>query len=41
LPILQEILRMKTTIPNEKVDDLDNLEVRMRQRFEELEASLR
>ncbi len=41
LPILQEILRMKITIPNEKVDDLDNLEVRMRQRFEELEASLR
>jgi len=41
LPILQEILRMKTTIPNEKVDDLDNLAVRMRQRFEELEASLR
>ncbi len=41
LPILQEILRMKITIPNEKVDDLDNLAVRMRQRFEELEASLR
>jgi V/A-type H+-transporting ATPase subunit A len=41
LPILQEILRMKTTIPNEKVDDFDNLELRMRERFEELEASLR
>ena len=41
LPILQEILRMKTTIHNEKVDDLDNLEIRMRKRFEELEASLR
>jgi V/A-type H+/Na+-transporting ATPase subunit A len=40
LPILQEVLRMKTTIPNDKVGDLDDLERRMRQRFEELETSL-
>jgi V/A-type H+-transporting ATPase subunit A len=41
LPIMQEILRMKTAVPNDRVSVLDDLERRMRQRFEELEASLR
>ena len=41
LPINDEILRMKATIPNDKVKLLDDLETRMRQHFEELEASLR
>ncbi len=40
-PVVQEILRMKTAVPNDKVSLLDDLERRMRQRFEELEASLR
>ena len=41
LPIMQEILRMKTAVPNDKVATLDDLERRMLIRFEELEASLR
>jgi V/A-type H+-transporting ATPase subunit A len=41
LSIMQEILRMKTAVSNDKVSVLDDLERRMRQRFEELEASLR
>ena len=41
LPELQEILRMKTAVPNDKVSALDDLERRMLVRFEELEASLR
>jgi len=41
LPEVQEILRMKTAVPNDKVGLLDDLERRMIQRFEELEASLR
>ena len=41
LPEVQEILRMKTAVPNDKVGVLDDLERRMLQRFEELEASLR
>ncbi len=41
LPILQEIMRIKTSVPNNQVTLLENLEQRMRQRFEELEASLR
>jgi V/A-type H+/Na+-transporting ATPase subunit A len=41
LPVIQEVLRMKTQVPNDKVTLLDDLERRMRLRFEELEASLR
>lgn len=41
LPVLQEILRMKTSVPNDKVALLADLEERMQKRFEELEASLR
>jgi V/A-type H+-transporting ATPase subunit A len=41
LPIFSEIMRMKTTIPNDKIILLDDLENRMHQLFEELEASLR
>ncbi len=41
LPVMEEILRMKTSVPNDKVSLLDDLERRMLQRFEELEASLR
>ncbi len=41
LPIFSEIIRMKTSIPNDKLQLLDDLNARMRQLFEELEASLR
>jgi V/A-type H+-transporting ATPase subunit A len=41
LPEMEEILRMKTEVPNDKVSVLDDLERRVLQRFEELEASLR
>ncbi|MGD0644768.1 MAG: V-type ATP synthase subunit A [Candidatus Bathyarchaeia archaeon] len=41
LSVTAEIMRMKTSVPNDKVNDLDDLERRMLQRFEELEASLR
>jgi len=41
MPITEEILRMKTSVPNDKVDNLNDLENRMQKRFEELEASLR
>ena len=41
LPVMEEILRMKTAVPNDKVSLLDDLERRMLQRFGELEASLR
>ncbi|MGA2682348.1 MAG: V-type ATP synthase subunit A [Candidatus Bathyarchaeia archaeon] len=41
LPITEEIIRMKTSIPNEKVNDLDDLENRMQKHFEELESVLR
>jgi V/A-type H+-transporting ATPase subunit A len=40
LPIMQEILRMKTQVPNEQADALDDLERRMRLVFDQLEASL-
>jgi V/A-type H+/Na+-transporting ATPase subunit A len=40
LPITQEILRMKTQVPNEQVNTLDDLEGRMQRMFAELEASL-
>jgi len=41
LPITGEIMRMKTSIANDKVDQLDDLQNRMQQNFEELEASVR
>jgi len=41
LPITEEIMRMKTAVPNEKVKDLDVLEGRMQKIFAELEGSLR
>jgi V/A-type H+-transporting ATPase subunit A len=41
LPMMEEIFRMKTAVANDKVNLLDDLERRMVQRFEELEASLR
>ena len=41
LPINEEIVRMKTNVPNDKCALLDDLEQRMKQIFEELEASLR
>jgi V/A-type H+-transporting ATPase subunit A len=41
LPITEEIIRMKTSVPNDKVSSLDDLESRMQKTFEELEASLR
>jgi V/A-type H+-transporting ATPase subunit A len=41
LPVLQEIMRMKASVPNDKVNLLDDLETRVKERFKELEASLR
>ena len=40
-PILTEIIRIKTNIPNDKINLIDELDNRMRQNFEQLEASLR
>jgi V/A-type H+-transporting ATPase subunit A len=40
-PVTEEIMRMKIMIPNDKINLLDDLERRMQQHFEELEASLR
>jgi V/A-type H+-transporting ATPase subunit A len=40
LPVLQEIMRMKTSVTNDKVNLLEDLENRMRQYLEKLEASL-
>jgi V/A-type H+-transporting ATPase subunit A len=41
LPIMEEIIRMKTSVPNDKINLLDDLYTRMNQHFEKLEASLR
>ncbi len=41
LPLVQEIMRMKTSIPNNKLSFLDDLDQQMRRQFEDLEASLR
>jgi V/A-type H+/Na+-transporting ATPase subunit A len=41
MPITEEILRMKNSIPNDKVDLLDDLEKRMYESFGALEATLR
>jgi V/A-type H+/Na+-transporting ATPase subunit A len=40
LPIMGEIMRMKTNVPNDKADELDDLAARMRKAFEELGAGL-
>jgi V/A-type H+-transporting ATPase subunit A len=41
LPITEEIMRMKTAIPNDKIEFLDDLERRMNESFSALEAALR
>jgi V/A-type H+-transporting ATPase subunit A len=41
LSVIQEIMRMKTSVPNDKLELLEDLEGRMHKHFEELEASLR
>lgn len=41
LPILKEIMRMKTAVPNDKINLLEDLERRMSQNFEKLESSMR
>ncbi|HLN88482.1 MAG TPA: V-type ATP synthase subunit A, partial [Candidatus Binatia bacterium] len=41
LPIIDEIMRMKILIPNDKINLLEELEKRMQQHFAELETSLR
>jgi len=41
LPVLQEILRMSTSVPNDKVNLLDELDEKVQKNFKELEASLR
>ncbi|MGD0450025.1 MAG: V-type ATP synthase subunit A [Candidatus Bathyarchaeia archaeon] len=41
LPITEEIMRMKTSVANDKINQLDDLEKRMKQHFNGLEASLR
>jgi hypothetical protein len=40
LPVMDEIMRMKT-LPNGRIDLLDDLDARMNGHFEKLEASLR
>jgi V/A-type H+-transporting ATPase subunit A len=41
LPLLADIMRMKTYVPNDQLNLLDNLNQRMHETFEELEASVR
>ena len=41
LPVMEEIMRMKNTVPNDKVAQLDDLEKRMYDNFAKLEATLR
>ena len=41
MPITEEILRMKNSIPNDKVDLLDDLEKRMHESFGIVEATMR
>jgi V/A-type H+-transporting ATPase subunit A len=40
MPILEEIRRMKTNVPNDKASMLDDLEDKMKKSFEQLEKSL-
>jgi V/A-type H+-transporting ATPase subunit A len=39
--ITEEIMRMKMNVPNDKVNALDDLQVRLQKHFEKVEASLR
>ncbi len=41
LAVRTEIMRMKTSVPNDKLDSLDDLEQKMHQQFSQLEATLR
>ncbi|MCW3996611.1 MAG: V-type ATP synthase subunit A [Candidatus Bathyarchaeota archaeon] len=41
LPVLTDIMRMKTAVPNDKLDQLDEIDRRMHQYFENLEATMR
>ena len=41
LPTTEEFMRMKTSVANDKINQLDDLENRMKQHFDGLEASLR
>jgi len=41
LPVTEEIMRMKTSVPNDKIGVLDDLYQRMRESFSVLESSLR
>jgi V/A-type H+-transporting ATPase subunit A len=41
LPVMDEIMHMKTSVPNDEIELLDDLDARMNRHFEELEASLR
>jgi V/A-type H+-transporting ATPase subunit A len=41
LPTTEEIMRMKTSVTNDNISELDDLEKRMKQHFDGLEASLR
>ena len=41
LPVMEEIMRMKNTVSNDKVEQLADLEKRMYDGFSELEATLR
>lgn len=41
LPIIEEIMRMKTSVPNDAVNKIGDLENRIQEHFEKLEASLR
>jgi V/A-type H+-transporting ATPase subunit A len=41
LPLLTDIMRMKTYVPNDQLNLLDDLNQRMHETFEELEASVR
>ena len=40
LPVMDEIMRMKNTVANDKVEVLDDLQSRMQKYFEQLEATL-
>jgi V/A-type H+-transporting ATPase subunit A len=40
-PVTEEIMRMKTSVPNDKLNLLDDLSGRVQKTFEDLEASLR
>jgi V/A-type H+-transporting ATPase subunit A len=41
MPVTEEIMRMKASIPNDKLELLDDLEKRVNEHFEILDASLR